>query len=234
MLNLESIWGWGKRGREWATTRRTSTGKSSEIYWKPQECVVSRKIQSKSCLWSYQPVTNHVTPRYCEDIYLQNLLSTCYLCRKVENLSRWVLQPSVTKLKSVLTWQENPSHRKTNWRSTYTYKFIYYFSNLGKFLIFFAKKLNVWNVYLKVVQLRWFSQVYYFSKKTCFTVTPSDPFNLVTVTASYLTHPNVNITYFLFSYYILRFPCNSQSDQQCHFKVQRAMWNHYDCTDILL
>lgn len=143
MLNLESIWGWGKTGREWATIRRTSTGKSSEIHWKPQECVVSRKIQSKSCLWSYQPVTNRVAPRYCEDIHLQNLLSTCYLCRKVENLSRWVLQRSVTKPKSVLTWQENPSRRKTNWKSTFTYKFIYYFWNLGKFLIFFAKKLNV-------------------------------------------------------------------------------------------
>lgn len=36
----------------------------------------------------YEAVTDCMTPRYCEDIYLQSLLSTCYLCRKVENLSR--------------------------------------------------------------------------------------------------------------------------------------------------
>lgn len=78
-----------------------------------------------------------------------------------------------------------------------------------------------------------FLQIYYFSKNMLYGHT-SDPFNLVTVTASYLTHRNINITYFLLSYYILHFPCNSQFDQQYHFKVQRVMWNHYDCTDILL
>lgn len=69
---------------------------------------------------------------------------------------------------------------------------------------------------------------------TCFMVTPSDPFNLVTVTASYLTHPSVNIICFLFRYCILFFSCNSKFDQQYYFKVQRVMWNHYECTDILL
>lgn len=58
--------------------------------------------------------------------------------------------------------------------------------------------------------------------------------NLDTVTASYLTHPNVNVLYFLFSCCIFCFPRSSQFDQQHHFKVQRAMWNQNDYTDILL
>lgn len=112
---------------------------------------------------------------------------------------------------------------------------MHYFLNLDESFIFFAKELNIRNACLKVIQL--IQGVFYKSitfQKICFTFTPSDPFNLVTVTASSLTHPNANITYFLFSYYILCLPCNSQFDQQYHFKVQRVTWNHYDCTDILL
>lgn len=100
--------------------------------------------------------------------------------------------------------RKKSSHRKANWKSIYIQIHALFFIFREKlvlgFFSFLAKKLKTWNACLKLIE--GFLQIYTF-QNIYFRLIPSDTLNLVTVTASYLTHPNVNILYFLFSYCIL-------------------------------